>query len=1053
MSTQPTITGIRSNNIIICLSDAVTSLEVVSDGLDTPFLAAISNTTRSLLTAIPTLKKNKDVCTEMLGHIHQVLYGIIHLHTRSNIGCELPPNILYELGKFTETLHKIHTFVETQQETSKIKQLFRHGEMSKLLKGCHVGLEQAHNVFKAQGLCIPSEVSEIQKYADKTHQEVLDLILALSDGASSERGYSIGSTLSDSANSQILTPRSSNSLSFLPSEPKIFHGRETEVVVVMQIFRQESPRIAILGAGGMGKTSLARAVLHHPEITAKYEQNRVFVNCDAASSSIQLAALIGAHVGLKPGKNLIHPVVDHFTTGPPCLLILDNLETIWEPQESRSELEKFLCLLADVNHVALIITMRGAERPANVKWTRPFLEPLKPLPQDAARKTFIDIVDNGHSSEDVDRILLLTDNMPLAIDLIAHLVDYEGLGSVLHRWEMERTSLLSKGHDKGSNLDHSISLSLASSRIRSFPQSLDLLSLLSILPEGISDTELVQSKLPIDNILACKAALLRTSLAYTNDQRRLRALLPIREYVEKMHPPMTHLIRPLLKYFNQLLELYKTYHGTVSSPGIVARLTTNFANIQNILVKSLTLDNPDLVNAIYCACHLDHFSRRAGYGRIPLMNHIPSLLPHPCNHRLEISLITCLISGFGYDFAPNAEDMVDKALASFPHVDDSDLKCRFYDVAADFYRLHRQDIPHAIHFCQAGLSLAISTGNTNSQAQLLTRLAWIKWKIGDHSGAHVHAHESQRLARTSAHLWTEAAALRIESVCWKAFGNYNHSISLLNRARDLLGLCGMSSSELDCVIMGDQAVIQCLKSEYVDARNIHATILQNLDQDPFRSAFTLLNIASIEVEMETSKDDIQRNIDTINSRLKAMGYSLGIMYCDSVTAALSLREGNLLIAKTLFHKCLAFAWGRDNDVISYCLERLSDVCLWGAPDKMSQTSTVLFLVHSLKLHQKLEIHKALQFLGDMHLIDGDQLSATSLFTVALEAFTEMDVHRRRAECMLRLGDISNLQGDLQKAGDLWKTARPLFERSSQTKQIAHVDERLAGIHCHLGGEP
>ncbi|KAJ7458920.1 P-loop containing nucleoside triphosphate hydrolase protein, partial [Mycena latifolia] len=373
----------------------------------------------------------------------------------------------------------------------------------------------------------------------------------------------------------------------LPSDPKIFHGRESEVSIIVQMFSQESPRIAILGPGGMGKTTLARSVLHHPEITAKYDQNRIFIACNAAASSLQLAAMIGAHLGLKPGQDLSQPVIHYFSSSPPSLLILDNLETIWESRESRREVENFLGLLADVPHLALIITMRGAERPANVQWTHPFLEPLSPLTQEAARKMVTDIVDDDHALEDIDKILLLADSMPLAIDLLAHLVDYEGFASVLHRWETERTSLLSRGHDKSSNLDLSISLSLASPRIMSFPQAQDLLSLISILPDGISDTELLQSNLPVDHILACKATLLRISLGYIDDQGRLKALVPIREYVHKIYPPGAHLLEPLIKYFKKLLELYATYHRTASSPGLVTRLTSNFGNIQTLLANSL----------------------------------------------------------------------------------------------------------------------------------------------------------------------------------------------------------------------------------------------------------------------------------------------------------------------------------------------------------------------------------------------------------------------------------------------------------------------------------
>ncbi|KAJ7877139.1 hypothetical protein B0H13DRAFT_1555113, partial [Mycena leptocephala] len=345
-------------------------------------------------------------------------------------------------------------------------------------------------------------------------------------------------------------------------------------------------RIAILGAGGMGKTSLARAIVHHGETTGRYEQHRFFVTCDSAAlpaTQIELAALIGAHLGLKPGKDLTHSIIQHFSSSPPSLLILDNFETLWEPMKSRTNIEEFLSLLTGVEHLALVITMRGAERPAKVAWTRPFLPPLKPLEQDAAWKTFIDIADNTHNPKEVNKVLALTDNMPLAINLLAHLVDSEGCSSVLSGWDKEKTSLISAGHDKRSNLDISISLSLSSPRLNSVPHSKDLLSLLSMLPDGLSDAELVQAKLPIDNVLGCKAALIRTTLAYSDDHKRLKALVPIQEYMQKNKPPGNHLVQPLLKHFKELLELFMEYRGTQSSSATVARILSNYSNIQHIL--------------------------------------------------------------------------------------------------------------------------------------------------------------------------------------------------------------------------------------------------------------------------------------------------------------------------------------------------------------------------------------------------------------------------------------------------------------------------------------
>jgi hypothetical protein len=107
--------------------------------------------------------------------------------------------------------------------------------------------------------------------------------------------------------------------------------------------------------------------------------------------------------------------------------------------------------------------------------------------------------------------------------------------------------------------------------------------------------------------------------------------------------------------------------------------------------------------------------------------------------------------------------------------------------------------------------------------------------------------------------------------------------------------------------------------------------------------------------------------------------------------------------------------------------------------------TFLFLVQALKSKQRLAIHKALQFPGDLFLAQGERNTATSLFAVALDGFVQMDVHRNKGECMLRLADLSAQDGESLNSIELWKTARPSFERSSQTAQITVVDERLASI--------
>jgi tetratricopeptide (TPR) repeat protein len=111
--------------------------------------------------------------------------------------------------------------------------------------------------------------------------------------------------------------------------------------------------------------------------------------------------------------------------------------------------------------------------------------------------------------------------------------------------------------------------------------------------------------------------------------------------------------------------------------------------------------------------------------------------------------------------------------------------------------------------------------------------------------------------------------------------------------------------------------------------------------------------------------------------------------------------------------------------------------------------TTVFFAHAFKYQNKLTVHKALSSMGHILLAMGDLSTAQSLFTVALEGFTWMDVHQSRAECMLHLGEISQQRGDLEEAISSFKAARPLFERSSQAKDVEHMDSLVRGLEKEI----
>ncbi|KAJ7885321.1 hypothetical protein B0H14DRAFT_3128188 [Mycena olivaceomarginata] len=845
------------------------------------------HTTQAVLKNIQTVSKHKDDCVQLLEQIHALLNAIMILHIKSDAGGEMPIEVLDHVGKFIGILHKIYTFVEAQQKGNRVKSFFQQGEISTLLKDCQGGLQQSFEFFQIEGTRVFQNIAEMKKDAEKRHQEVLDMIEKLSEEAASH----------------------SNSISMLPSEPKIFHGRESELSDILHLFNTGIPRIAILGAG------------------ARYVQNRFFVACNSVTTGIELANLVGSHLGLKPGKNLTQAVLQYFANNPPSLLILDELETLWEPASSRGNIEELLSLLTD----------------------------------------------SGHSLEEVDQILSLADNMPLAISLLAHLADTEGCSNVLSRWDKEKTSVISEGFDKRSNLDMSISLSLSSPRIQSIPHSQELLSLLAMLPDGLTDVDLIQSKLPLENILKCKTTLKATALAYSDEQNRLK------------------------------------YMGTQSISSTVSQLKLNHTNIQNVLQWGLKQKQPTLSNSICCVCHFSRFSEFNMQVQTSLMGQIQDLLPQLNDHQLTAFFLIESIRMWRYYPISDPEALASQVVELFKDFNDPDLKCRFYIIMTDY---HRQ-----------GISLATQTGNIRRHSQGLINLSWINLVLGAYSVAQMDARECQKLSRVSGYLVEEATAVSIEAQCWKELGHYKQSLSSNIKAQSLLSLCGMSGTEANIAIMVNQAEVHKCKSEYSEAWEIQTKILQiSTNRSAYWHAAALLNLAEIAVAMGVQKYDVQRNIDLV-------------------------REKDLLAAKGLFKKCLKLVT-EDNEIKLFCFERLGNASSWGV-DESTPGWTTIFLIHSLKSKAKLQVYKALQFLGQIFLTHKDENTAISLFTVALVGFTYMDVHRSRAECMITLGDISSRHGDLPKAVELWESARPLFERSSQVKEVQCVDERLSRVGSNV----
>ncbi|KAF7323636.1 NB-ARC domain-containing protein [Mycena kentingensis (nom. inval.)] len=640
--TTKTLEPRRGASIATRLSLTASFLDDLGRVFSSPGLKALSATLQATAEGTNKLDKHSQQISRFLEDINLGACAITNLCAADaqmpNGG--LSSKTMRQMAVFLETAKKVQQLVETEVQPDgqpgTLKHFLSLGFRGLLAKQNQSHLNECKNSMKSamESLnvkLVSTDFETMQIQAQLAHDEVLDKIASMSS-QTSESGEYLGS--------------STTSLSLLPSRPKLFFGREREVEQITAIISQPAtPRIVILGTGGIGKTCLARAIMHHPTVAERYSfledtgnTHYIFLSCDRAHNLADLLVLCAVHLALDPGAgNAKANILDCLTQRTVsqkagCLLFLDNLETCWEADTTRPVIEAFLGQLSAIANLGLIITMRGTERPANVQWSRPFLPPLQPFSPSAALDTFLAITDNFDTESDVEKILNLTDNLPLAVDLLGNLVDAEGCSAVLRSWESHKTSLVSGGQNPHSSLNASIGLSLVSPRMTEGAR--ELLGILAILPDGLTDAQLLENKqFGIKNILTCKATLLRTSLAYIDPWYAwVKVLVPIREYMQLKHPAPQGVVGNLIEHFCNIIQWTKSKRLGTNS------FIQNLGNITSIL--GLTFKQNNVSSKIMMSCiELNNLSTFMGFGdQTDLLDHVQRLLntkDMQHNHQLQ----------------------------------------------------------------------------------------------------------------------------------------------------------------------------------------------------------------------------------------------------------------------------------------------------------------------------------------------------------------------------------------------------------------------------------
>ena len=308
--------------------------------------------------------------------------------------------------------------------------------------------------------------------------------------------------------------------------PQIFFGREAELAQIVQMITtnigSRPARIAILGPGGYGKTTLAHAVLTVDTIREHFGDAIYFVPCESVMSSGALLAELGKSLGVvNSGPDALWSRIHAKLTSKDSITCFDNFESPWDQHvETKHAVEELLSRVTELRHVTVLITMRGVERPARTQWNQPFLKPLETLGHDAAKGIWQAIAGNYDNYS--EKLIEAVDYVPLAVDLLSHLSQVTPPALLWKEWNSKHTMAIQTGQEhRLSNLEYSIQLSVNSERMKVNPSAQNLLGVLCILPDGLHMEQLSKfgSMLVGLDIGLCLQTLMQCSLIKLNEER------------------------------------------------------------------------------------------------------------------------------------------------------------------------------------------------------------------------------------------------------------------------------------------------------------------------------------------------------------------------------------------------------------------------------------------------------------------------------------------------------------------------------------------------------